>query len=153
MKVEWVEKCRACEGTGIYVGVCERYGKVGVVCYNCKGTGKRYQKHTYEEFTGLVNRDDVVTILQSNVGVDVDSQDDIGGMPYTEWLEKKEFPPKSELRKYTCPAWWYQSVDYDWKPKWKECGSGGMFLMCPSFGKKDKCWERWDKEFGKTMEV
>jgi len=54
----------------------------------------------------------------------------------------------SENRLFTCPAWWYQSADYEKKPRWKECLVCGSFSSCNSFVEKEKCWKRWDVEFG-----
>lgn len=51
-----------------------------------------------------------------------------------------------KMRKFTCPAWWYQSVDYEKKPDWEECIGMGSFSNCKHFKNKDFCWERFDKE-------
>jgi hypothetical protein len=50
------------------------------------------------------------------------------------------------MRKYTCPAWWYQSADYKKKPNWKECLACGSFSSCKHFSIKQNCWDRFDKE-------
>ena len=57
------------------------------------------------------------------------------------------FPSGSEMRQFTCPAWWYQAADYEKKPQWDCCGiGGGLFWDCEHFAAKRECWERWDKE-------
>jgi hypothetical protein len=72
-------------------------------------------------------------------------------MPFKEWEAGLPFPPKSENRAYTCPAWWYQSENYKLKPEWETCPGIGLFSSCKHFCTKEKCWERWDKENkGKT---
>ena len=143
------EKCKSCKGTGLYVGMGER-DCTAVVCHTCKGSGKHHFKYEYEDFDTRIKRDKVEKVYEVNAGIGIGkgnnySLEDFGGMPYKDWLEGKPFPPKSEMRRFVCPAWWYQSTDYDKKPNWKECGYGS-FSECPSFHAKDKCWERWDKE-------
>jgi hypothetical protein len=73
---------------------------------------------------------------------------DFGGMSYKDWSDGKLFLPKSEMREFTCPAWWYQIADYSKKPRWDGCIHVGSFSGCKHFGQKCECWERWDKEFG-----
>lgn len=146
-------KCKDCGGTGLYVGLAERNG-AAVLCYKCKGTGKGHIKLEWEDFDGRVERDDVTRVLECNPGICVGpneemgfSLEDFGGMPYHDWQKGKPFPPKSEMRKFTCPAWWYQTADYDSKPDWDEC-CWGRFSDCKHFCTKERCWERWDEEFG-----
>jgi len=55
---------------------------------------------------------------------------------------------RRKMRNYTCPAWWYQIADYKRKPDWDECLILGSFSSCAHFSKKEKCWEKWDKENG-----
>ena len=148
--VEFDEKCKSCGGTGLYVGIGERNG-AAVVCHTCNGTGKHHFKYEYEDVEGRKKNDEVERVYEANVGIGIGkgnnySLEDFGGMPYKDWLKGKSFPPKSEMRRFVCPTWWYQSVDYDKKPHWKECHWGG-FSECPHFHNKNKCWERWDKEF------
>ena len=71
-----------------------------------------------------------------------------GGIPYDQWVAdpKSIELPGSEMRERTCPAWWYQSVDYNKMPTWKECVPLGAFSSCPSYSTKQKCWQRWDRE-------
>lgn len=155
MKIEFDEKCRACKGTGVYIGMAEREG-AAVVCYKCKGTGCFHFVHEYEEFTGRQNSPDAKRVFQTNPGIMIGEPKDgslklanFGGMPYEDWLQGLPFPGKSEMRKFACPCWWYQSADYSKKPRWKECNVWGLpFSKCSHFATKEKCWERWDKEFG-----
>jgi hypothetical protein len=148
--VEFDEKCKSCKGTGLYVGIGERDG-AAVVCRACDGTGKYHFKHEYEDFIGREKREKVKRVYQANPGIGIGEAigkctlEDFGGMPYEDWLKGKPFPPKSEMRKYTCPAWWYQSADYDKKPDWPECILGGTFSECSRFYNKHKCWEKWDE--------
>ena len=145
MKIDWIEKCKECKGTGVYVGILEQNSDYGVVCRACKGTGKRHRQFEYEEFKGKeiasVNK-----VLETNPGIMIaKTSDDMGGIPYQEWYDGKEFPVGSEMRKNTCPAWWFQCADHTKKPKWDEC-TVGVFSLCKHFPNKHKCWERWDKE-------
>lgn len=151
MKIEFDEKCKSCGGTGIYKGMAERDG-FGVVCHNCKGTGKFHFVHEYEEFEGRQPLNDVHTVVKVNPGIVLGGAKgklDFGGMAYQDWSDGKPFPPKSEMREYVCPAWWYQCADYDKKPDWDECRGVGMFSGCQHFDQKHECWERWNKEFAK----
>lgn len=152
--IEFDEKCKPCKGTGLYVGLAENDG-AAVVCYICKGTACHHVKYEYDDFEGKEIRPKVTRVFEINCGIGIGEGEnkgvtfkleDFGGMDYTDWLEDKPFPPKSEMRKFTCPCWWYQSVDGK-KPSWKECGYG-YFSDCEHFSTKEKCWERWDEEYG-----
>jgi hypothetical protein len=149
MKIEWVEKCKSCHGTGIYVGMAERHG-VGVVCHTCKGSGKVHQVVEYEEFTHKEVTTDIQRVIETNPGIICGpingSIDWVGGMAYEEWLSGKQFAPGMEMREHTCPCWWYQCTDYKKKPEWVECLACGSFSSCIHFGDKASCWERWDRE-------
>ena len=144
-KIEFDEKCKSCKGTGLFQGMAEKEG-FAVVCHTCKGTGKHRFVHEYEEFTGREIRADIKRVIKTNPGIRVGGFRNFGGMSYEDWAIGKPFPAKSEMREYTCPAWWYQSADYDKKPYWDECMGCGMFSACFHFCNKQKCWERWDKE-------
>lgn len=150
-KIVIEEKCKACNGTGLYVGLGERDG-FAVVCHQCKGTGKYTFTHEYEDFERREERSGIVRVLEANPGICVGTgnnynENSFGGMPYREWLSGSGFPERSEMREFTCPAWWYQSVNYDLKPDWEECNSsfGGSFSGCKHFKDKKKCWEKFDK--------
>ena len=155
MKHKWEQKakCNACKGTGIYVGLAERDG-AGVVCHTCKGSGCKTIVVEWEEFDGREERSDVSRVVEVNPGICIGegksaSYDlhDFGGMSYQEWRFGKPFPPKSEMRKFVCPAWWYQTADYQRKPNWDKC-TCGVFSACKHFHEKSKCWAQWDREFG-----
>lgn len=147
-KVEAV--CRSCNGTGLYVGMGERHG-AAVVCNTCRGSGCEKIVVEYEPFVARSDHGDVRRVFRCNPGIvigekqGVFSLDDFGGMPYVQWREGKPFPAGSEDRKHTCPAWWYQSADYELKPNWDECGFGA-FRDCTHFGAKAECWARFDRE-------
>ena len=147
------EKCRACNGTGLYYGMGEG-GGIAVVCHDCKGTGEFHFRHEYEDFAGRIKREDIIQVAQTNPGYKLGAVNGsiawVGGMPYEEWLNNKPFAEGMEMREITCPCWWYQCTDYDRKPDWNECLSslGRSFSGCKHFETKEKCWERWDKENG-----
>jgi len=139
-------ECTACKGTGIYVGLGER-DAYGVVCHQCKGTGCYPLHVSYTPFVERKARNDVKRVLQVNPGICVVGNADFGGMPYEDWVSSNgAFPAKSEMRAYTCPAWWYQSDSTHKKPEWDECMIGGRFAACQYFKNKEKCWDRFDKE-------
>jgi len=130
----------------------------GVVCNKCKGTGKSHIHVEWIDFRGQQIRDKIKRVFQTNPGIGVGEGgkggetlklEDFGGIPYNEWLKNPIFPPKSEMRNYVCPAWWYQLADYSKKPRWDWCRIGGSsFTSCDHFKDKHECWERWDKEYG-----
>ena len=142
-------QCKPCSGTGLYAGLGERDG-AAVVCHTCKGTGKFHHVFEYEDFTGRRRHAGTLWVVQTNPGICVGTGnghrfEDFGGMSYEDWLAGKLFTAGSEMRGFTCPAWWYQSADYDLQPKWKECG-WGLFSACQHFANKYACWERFDRE-------
>lgn len=149
--IEIDEKCKACKGTGLYSGMGESKDSA-VVCHTCKGTGCHHFVHEYEDFVARVPADKIKHVYETNPGIKVGngggySFSDFGGMPYEDWAQGKPFLPGMENRKFTCPAWWYQSADYKQKPDWcHEFGfSFGSFTSCKQFPNKSSCWERFDK--------
>ena len=153
--IEYDEQCKLCGGTGLYCGMAECDG-FAVVCSQCVGTGKYHVRITYDDFTGRKRRDDVRRVVQCNPGVmlgtgrqasgETFTQDSFGGMTYDQWLAGEPFRSGLEMRALTCPAWWYQSADYEKKPNWEWCLGVGMFSSCPKFGAKATCWARWDQD-------
>jgi hypothetical protein len=154
LKIEWVEECSSCKGTGVYVGCLERDG-YGVVCSDCKGTGKIYQSYIYNEFTERKRRDKIHTILESNahicVGIGKDkegNQLEFGGIPYPLWEQGFGFPIGSEMRNYTCPRQWVQMINngskrfskvFDW-----DCNAYRGFDNCKEWKNKSDCWRNFD---------
>lgn len=154
MKVfEVKQECKDCGGTGLYPGGFEHDG-AAVVCYTCEGIGGHVFRHDYEEFSGRKDAQvEIKRVFQANPGIGIGEDakkgltlEDFGGMPYHDWLAGKPFPAGSEMRRFACPAWWYQRVDYKKKPDWKECLGCGFFSGCKHFGSKEVCWARWDEE-------
>jgi hypothetical protein len=152
--IEFDYKCQACKGTGLYKGLAEGEG-FGVVCYRCNGTGRAHFKFEYDDFIKRIKRNDVKQVLEVNPGIVAGfgenkqfTLDSFGGIRYEDWFKGKPFPPKSEMRQFTCPAWWYQSANYNLKPEWcDEYGFGfGSFSSCARFSQKELCWARFDKE-------
>ena len=145
-------ECEACKGTGLYVGLAERTG-AAVVCHDCSGTGARTVTLHWKDFTERKRRPNVIRVFEVNPGIVIGASvqsglKDFGGMPYDDWLQGKPFPPQSEDREHTCPAWWYQTADYTRKPDWKKCWACNTFSKCSHFGTKDACWRQCDCEFG-----
>ena len=154
-KMTWNQECKACRSTGLYVGMAEKDG-AAIVCHSCKGTGMTTQSIEYDDFEGRKFKKGVKWVYECNPGIGVGegnghSFKDFGGMCHEDWEKGHNFPSKSENRAYTCPAWWYQSVDYKKKPDWDSCGIGGRFSDCHRSNDKQKCWDRWDEEFGEGV--
>lgn len=149
--IEFDQQCDSCKGTGIYQGFAEKDG-IGVVCKRCDGTGKYHFVHSYDEFEGKKKTTKVKHVLECNPGIGVGlgngkfTFEDWGGMSYNDWFEGKPFPKGSEMRKYSCPAWYYQCADYERKPNWDQCIACGSFSDCKHFSHKEACWARFDKE-------
>jgi len=159
--IEFNRKCESCKGTGLYVGFAEKDG-AAVVCHDCKGTGCYHTKIEYDDFEGRITRDDVERVYETNPGIGIGKGmeggdryelSDFGGMSYSAWINGYKFGAGTENRRFTCPAWWYQSANYEKKPDWNECLSalGRTFSHCDHFKDKNKCWERWDKEFAQGV--
>jgi len=151
-KIEFDEQCPSCKGTGLFIGYAERNG-AAVVCHTCKGTGKYHFVHEYEEFESRKIHPDAARVFETNPGIGIGTGnghtlEEFGGMPVQDWLEGKPFPPNSEMRKYTCPRWWFQLANYQKCPDWDECYTalGCSFSQAKCFAHKDKCWKRYDKE-------
>ena len=72
---------------------------------------------------------------------------DFGGIPHADWEKGSGFARGTEDRAHTCPAWWWQMVDYKRKPRWDECLAYRAFSSCKHFANKAACWERHDREY------
>ena len=140
-------RCEACQGTGLYAGMGERDG-FAVVCRKCKGSGQMLIH--YLPFRGREARPGTLRVIEFNPGVVVGGRDRerFGGILYEDWNKGGAFPAGSEMREFSCPAWWYQSVDCKRKPEWSGCLSimGREFRYCATFPDKAQCWLRWDAE-------
>lgn len=140
-------ECRACKGTGLYVGFAEKDGHA-VICSTCKSTGNETVRVEGTLFTERNIRIGIKKVHMTNPGIGIGDAPghDFGGISYREWREGKPFERGTEDRQHTCPAWFYQSADHQRKPDWKECLGCNRFGDCPSFKDKKKCWARFDKE-------
>ena len=148
--IDGQQNCPDCKGTGIYVGQWVKNG-AGVLCHRCKGTGCAQLHFEYESFEARGQRTDIKQVFECNPGICISENDalkleDFGGMSYDNWIVGNPFPKQTEMRRFTCPAWWYQIADYKLQPGWKECIGIGIFGNCPFFTEKNACWGRWDKE-------
>ncbi len=148
--IEFDEQCKPCGATGVYVGFAEKDG-AAVVCRTCNGSGNHHVKIEYDDFDGKKIRKDIDRVYEANPGIAIGigggyKLEDFGGIPYSAWVRGEPFPKGSENRKFTCPSWWYQSVDYKKEPNWNECIHSGSFGNCKYFKQKDECWIRFDKE-------
>lgn len=142
--------CETCDGSGLYCGMAEKRG-AAVVCSYCNGTGKVDIEISYRKFKEKKILDGIERVYETNPGIGIGSTEryqlsDFGGMPYDEWFNGGSFPKRSEMRNFSCPAWWYQCANYELKPDWDECVGCGSFSGCENFITKWKCWDRFDKE-------
>lgn len=151
-KIELKHKCKSCGATGLYSGMGEDKA-CAVVCHTCKGTGCQKFTYEYEDFDGKQINPTIQWVYETNPGIRVGvgggyDFKDFGGISYDEWAPSGMFPPQCENRRFTCPAWWYQSADYKRKPDWDECDTslGGTFSGCEHFSNKRECWARFDRE-------
>ena len=121
-KFEVQAQCSSCDGSGLYSGMAERDG-AAVVCSRCKGTGEITLTLEWKKFTGRKKpQERVRRVYECNPGIVIgegngNTLEEFGGMPFKRWDAGETFPAGSEMRKYTCPAWWYQSANYKKKPK------------------------------------
>lgn len=149
MKIK--HECWSCKGTGVYSGMGESE-EAAIVCHTCKGTG--CVETEYTPFSQRKTNPKIKRVYQANPGIKIGSSpgvcelSDFGGMVVGDWYAGKPFPLKSENRKYTCPAWWYQSADSTKKPHCDEMCAGGSFSSCKMFEYKNECWKKWDAQEG-----
>jgi hypothetical protein len=152
-KVQLEVNCPDCKATGLYVGMAERDG-AAIVCGKCKGTGCYQFAYEYEEFAGRKEREGIRRVYEANPGICVGasaesglSLSDFGGLPYEDWLCGDPFVRGSEMRRHTCPSWWFQTLNGYCKP-WETCAAnlGRPFYDCPRFATKEQCWKRSDEE-------
>jgi len=145
--------CEDCKGTGVYQGMGEKDG-AGIQCHTCNGTGCHSVKISYIPFEERKVSTKFKWVYPVNCGIVVGEKagvctyKDFGGQSYGDWLKGKPLPDKFEMRTFTCPAWYYQTFDWGFKPEWNECLGCGDFSSCKHFKSKNQCWERWDKKFG-----
>lgn len=155
-KLEIDRECESCKGTGLYLGMAERDGSA-VVCHTCKGEGHYEETIRWTEFKRLKGQKGVRRVFAAARGICIGEGtvegrklrlEDFGGLDYDLWLalkNKTKFPEGTEMRQFTCPAWFWQTVDSDKKPDWKECQHFGSFSKCPHFVIKNSCWEKYDR--------
>jgi len=140
--------CSSCNGIGLYRGIAEADG-ASVVCHTCNGTGCEKIHIEYTTFEKRKSTTMIRRVHQVNPGIKVNAEERFGGISYKDWVEGKGFPPGSEMRGFTCPAWWYRLANTRVEPKWKECIPFGSYSNCDHFNCKDRCWKKWDETFGK----
>lgn len=142
-------ECCSCHGTGLYSGMGESE-RAAVVCHSCKGHG--WQESVFQPFTGRKEKPGVIRVYRANPGIKIGEGrghrlEDFGGMPLEDWKAGKPFPDGSEMRDFTCPRWWCQTVGGP-MPEWDECWKclGRRFSDCANFNDKGDCWKKWDAE-------
>ena len=141
-------QCAACNGTGLYVGMAERDG-LAVVCHKCHGEGHHRLTMTWSDPEPRKALPGIRRVIEVNPGIVAIDSPEFGGMSYEEWVAGKPFEIGMEMRKYVCPAWWYQSVGLRVSLSWRECIVAGAFDECQRFANKSACWARWGREHQK----
>jgi hypothetical protein len=125
----------------------ERDG-VAVQCHTCKGTGEHL--HKYLEFTGKKSKSGIQKVVLFNPGIALGSGPEYGGISYEDWMKNPVFGLGTESRGITCPAWWYGLDGSHDQPDWIECRvgvrAGASYTSCTSFDRREKCWEKFDRE-------
>jgi len=149
-KFEVDAECRACGGTGLYIGMAERHG-AAVVCSRCKGTGKERMSISYIPFTGRKKRMGVVRVFEFNSGYVIGNGpdckiEDFGGMSFDKWEQGEPFPLGSESREYVCPKQYAQVTGKDFDYEKCKYSLGTTFKNCKFYVDKKECWRDYDKQ-------
>ena len=136
-------------------GGCVKF-EAEIVCRSCKGSGCEPFSLEYEPFWSRRSPPDgVCHVYAANPGIVCAPSVVPGGVPLAVWERRRldARKPGAEMREHTCPAWWYQTADYEKKPDWDECALGRRFSDCTHFARKAACWDRWDAEFASATEA
>jgi len=84
-------ECSACDGTGLYCGMCEATG-TAVICIRCGGTG--CEEISYKPFEGRKGRRGIQSVKWSRGGFIVTGVGGVGkSITYREFAAG-QFPPK-----------------------------------------------------------
>lgn len=75
--------CKACAGTGVYVGMGEKNG-ASIVCSRCRGSGA--VEEDYTPFTTRYIRDGVKTVASRSHGIVIAPGTDRGEVSYEAFL-------------------------------------------------------------------
>jgi hypothetical protein len=149
--IEFDEQCNACKGTGIYVGIAER-DRCGIICRDCKGTGKVHFVHEYEEFTGIIKRNDVDIVVEDSHGITIDKEYSrrFKRLTYRDWLMGKPFEiDMTFVTGSLCPIRWLQSIGLEKKKEIhhkKYCRTiAGQFSDCSLFSNQQQCWKIYNE--------
>jgi len=151
-KIELYVKCKACKGTGVYVGMAERDG-AGVICTVCDGTGCKHFEYEYELFSTREVRDDVSRVYKSGYDYvisptvninDVEFQHE--GVSYEDFKMGKK-PKHIELM--VCPMLADQGACHKIPNFVDTCNKNNgkfinMIVDCEHQCKKSECWERFN---------
>lgn len=140
--IEVAIACKACDATGLYVGMAERDG-TAVVCCRCHGTG--HDTFTYTPFTERQAPPSTVARVHVARGYALSNQHPgcQGGTPITEWKPGQVVPADEQLY---CP---YLYTNQDWcaqRPGQHHdspLGAGDWISDCPFWSEKAECWRAY----------
>ena len=140
-------ECQSCNGTGLYVGVCERDG-CAVVCHTCNGSGMFHHKFKYKLFTGRKLCNKIERVFKNTCGYVHSAKDctnqgrtikfSEGGIKYAEWLAGGQPKPMKSLY---CPKQW---TNQQWSCEMHDYGS--LITECKQYLDKSKCWDIYEAE-------
>jgi len=126
--------CNSCNGTGIYVGACERDG-AGVICRDCNGTGNRMFEFT--PFIVRARRSDVKRVYESSQGFVISAEmHSEFGCTYEEWLNGQ----KPKMLELSCPflatyqEYKCETIKHEWV---------GYIPKCKNWENRAKCWKEY----------
>jgi len=149
-KIELDIECKACGGTGIYVGLAERNG-AAVVCYTCGGTGKQKYVFEYTPFTSQQFAADVKRVYASGMGyvITPDKLDfeNIGEIDMSQegvsYAEFREGCMPFHVEDLGCPMLADQCACHKIEGFTEQCPMGRLLTSCEQYSDKAKCWERF----------
>jgi hypothetical protein len=135
-------ECKACNATGLYVGMAERNGSA-VVCTRCKGTGK--DTIEFVPFVGRKPNPKVTRVHVTRGYVLSPLIPGIGGLPIEEWQPGAIIPADETLY---CP-FLYTNQKYCARRDDKgntPVGFGSNISSCRYWDHKATCWAKFHEE-------
>lgn len=140
--------CKACGGTGLYVGMGERDG-AAVVCHTCQGTGK--DTFSYEPFTSRKPAPASVASVHVARGYLLgDSPKCNGGMPADQWKPGATVPADEQLYcpyLYTHQGWCAKPEPTTYSDQMEAPLLGGQRISdCKHWADKGDCWRLFHAE-------
>jgi hypothetical protein len=105
-------ECATCNGTGLYVGVCEQDG-AAVICRACHGTGCNVVTLQFKKFKGRRQRDNVVRVFDTSCGYKISANNVI--------VDNKQINFEDAGMRAIMTCKYYSNKDICWKIHEEEC--------------------------------